>query len=119
MLARQYGWRLEVTFHDSKQHLGFGQAQNQSRRAVARTAPFAGLVYSLVLLWAAAHLQQGGILTWITRPWYRSKTAVAFPDLLTALCHELWRTRFSAPPVRVRRPQNPAPVLHHSQRRAA
>ena len=53
--------------------------------AVPRTAPFAGLVYSLVLLWAAAHVQQGGTLGWLVRPWYRTKTAVAFPDLLTAL----------------------------------
>jgi hypothetical protein len=112
-------WTLEVTFHDVKQHLGFGQAQNQTARAVARTAPFAGLVYSLVLLWAAAHLQQGGTLTWIVRPWYRTKTAVAFPDLLMALRQELWRTRFSAPPVPARLPQNPAPVPHHSQPRAA
>ena len=84
----------EVTFHDSKQHLGFGQAQNQTPRAVARTAPFAGLVYSLVLLWAAAHLQQGGTLGWMVRPWYRSKNAVAFPDVLMALRQELWRTAF-------------------------
>src|SRR2546421_40417 len=75
-------WTLEVTFHDSKQHLGFGQAQTQTPTAVQRTAPFAGLVYSLVLLWAAAHLQQGGTLGWMVRPWYRTKTAVAFPDLL-------------------------------------
>jgi hypothetical protein len=87
-------WTVEVTFHDRKQHLGFGQAQNQTRRAVARTAPFAGLVSSLVLLWAAAHLQQGGTLSWSLRPWYRSKTAVAFPDLLMALRQELWRTAF-------------------------
>ena len=112
-------WTLEVTFHDSKQHLGFGQAQNQAPQAVARTAPFAGLVYSLVLLWAAAYLQQGGTLSWIVCPWYRSKTAVAFPDLLMALRQELWRTRFSAPPVPARRPQNPAPVPHRSQRPAA
>jgi hypothetical protein len=112
-------WTLEVTFHDSKQHLGFGQAQNQTPRAVARTAPFAGVVYSLVLLWAAAHLEQGGTLSWIVRPWYRSKTAVAFPDLLMALRQELWRTRFSAPPVLARHPQNPAPVPHRSQPRAA
>jgi len=112
-------WTLEVTFHDSKQHLGFGQAQNQSPQTVARTAPFAGLVYSLVLLWAAAHLQQGGSLSWIVRPWYRSKTAVAFPDLLNALQQELWRTRFSAPPVSARRPQNPAPVPRHSHQLAA
>ena len=112
-------WTLEVTFYDAKQHLGFGQAQNQTPRAVARTAPFAGLVYSLVILWAAAHLEQGGTLSWIMRPWYRSKTAVAFPDLLLALRQDLWRTRFSQPPVPLRRPQNPTPVPHHSQRRAA
>jgi hypothetical protein len=112
-------WTLEVTFHDAKQHLGFGQAQSQAKAAVQRTAPFAGLVYSLVLLWAAAYLQQGGTLSWIVRPWYRSKSAVAFPDLLTALRQELWRARFSAPPVPLRRPQNPTPVRHRSQPLAA
>ncbi|HLB76523.1 MAG TPA: transposase [Candidatus Dormibacteraeota bacterium] len=112
-------WTLEVTFHDTKQHLGFGQAQNQTPQAVGRTAPFAGVVYRLVLLWAAAHLQQGGTLSWIVRPWYPTKTAVAFPDLLMALRQELWRTHFSAPPVPARRPQNPAPVHRHTQRRAA
>ena len=112
-------WSLEVTFHDSKQHLGFGQAQNQTPQAVERTAPFAGVVYSLVLLWAAAHRQQGGTLSWIVRPWYRSKTAVAFPDLLTALRQELWMTRFSQPLLPARRPQNPTPVPHHSQPLAA
>jgi DDE superfamily endonuclease len=112
-------WTLEVTFHDSKQHLGFGQAQNQATAAVQRTAPFAGLVYSLVLLWAAIHLQQGGTLGWIVRPWYPTKTTVAFPDLLTALRQELWRTQFSAPPAPARRPQNPTPVPHHTQQLAA
>jgi len=112
-------WTLEVTFHDAKQHLGFGRAQNQASQAVARTAPFAGLVYSLVLLWAAAHLQQGGTLGWIVRPWYRTKTAVAFPDLLTALQHDLWMSRFSQAPVLARRPQNSTPVPHRSQPLAA
>jgi len=119
MLAGQYGWRIEVTFHDSKQHLGFGQAQNQAPQAVARTAPFTGLIYSLVLLWAAAHLQQGGTLGWIVRPWYRAKTAVAFPDLLTALQHELWRARFSEPPLPAQHPRNPAPARHPAQPLAA
>jgi DDE superfamily endonuclease len=119
LLTYSRRWTLEVTFHDAKQHLGFGQAQNQAPRAVARTAPFAGLVYSLVVLWAAAHLQQGGSLSWIVRPWYRSKTAVAFPDLLTALQQELWRARFSASSEPARRLQNPAPLPLYSQRRAA
>jgi hypothetical protein len=112
-------WTLEVTFFDSKQHLGFGQAQSQAKAAVQRTAPFAGLVYSLVLLWAAAHQQQGGTLSWIARPWYRTKAAVAFPDLLIALRSELWITRFSQPPLPLRRLQNPAPARHRSQQLAA
>jgi hypothetical protein len=112
-------WTLEVTFFDSKQHLGFGQAQNQAPKAVTRTAPFAGLVYSLVLLWAAAHLQQGGTLSWIVRPWYRTKTAVSFTDLLTALRQDLWRTRFSAAPLSTRPLRNPAPAPNPAQLRAA
>src|SRR5207248_11643301 len=119
-----YDWYVdrgepEVTFHDSTRHLGFGQVQNQTRRAVTCTAPFAGVVYSMVLLWAAAHLEQGGTLSWIVRPWHRAKTAVAFPDLLMALQQELWRTRFSAPPVPARRLQTSTPALRHSQQPAA
>jgi DDE superfamily endonuclease len=112
-------WTLEVTFHDTKQHLGFGHAQSQAAAAVQRTAPFAGLVYSLVLLWAAAYLQQGGTLSWSVCPWYRTKTAVAFPDLLAVLRQELWRAHVSAAPAPTRRPQNPAPVPYRAQQLAA
>jgi hypothetical protein len=112
-------WTLEVTFHDAKQHLGFGQAQNQTPQAVARTAPFAGLVYSLVLLWAAAHRQQGGALSWIVRPWYPAKTAVAFPDLLAALRQDLWHARISAAPAPARHLRKPAPTPPHAQPLAA
>ena len=101
-------WTLEVTFHDAKQHLGFGQAQSQAPAAVQRTAPFAGLVYSLVVLWAAAHVQHGGTLGWPARPWYRAKTAPAFPDLLTALQQALWRARICAAPPAPPRRTNPA-----------
>lgn len=112
-------WTMEVTFHDTKQHLGFGQAQSQAVQAVQRTAPFAGLLYGLVVLWAAAHVQQGGTLSWPLRPWYRTKSAVAFPDLLTALQQELRRARFPAPPFPTRRPHKSPPPPHHAQPLAA
>ncbi len=52
---RWFSWRwpIEVTFHDSKQHLGFEQHQGWSRKAVERTAPLAMLLYSLIVLWFA------------------------------------------------------------------
>ena len=91
-------WTIEVAFHDQKQFLGFEDPQNQAAQAVARTAPMAGLVYDLVLLWYAARLQQGLATGWLVRPWYRSKTTPSFLDMLTAVRQESWRLYVSDPP---------------------
>jgi hypothetical protein len=78
-------WALEVTFFDLKQSLGFEDPQNQAERAVRRTAPFAGLVHALVVLWAAQQVRDGAALTWPIRPWYRHKASLSFEDRLGAL----------------------------------
>jgi hypothetical protein len=76
-------WSLEVTNHDSKQQLGFEQPQGWSRRSVERTAPLAMLLYSLVVLWFARE----GHRSWrpLLCPWYTSKTAPSFADMLGTL----------------------------------
>ncbi|HEX2183950.1 MAG TPA: transposase [Chloroflexota bacterium] len=91
-------WTLEVSFHDQKQCLGFEDPQNQTGQAVARTAPLAGLIYALVLLWHARQVEQGLATGWAVRPWYRSKTAPSFLDMLTALRQASWQLYVSAPP---------------------
>jgi DDE superfamily endonuclease len=100
-------WTIEVTLHDQKQLLGFEDPQNQTPEAVARTAPMAGIVYDLVLLWYAARLQQGLVTDWPVRPRYRPKTTPSFLDMLTAVRQESWRLYFSDPP-------SPAPVTRKS-----
>ena len=52
-ILRWFSWRwpIEVTFHDSKQHLGLGEAENRKPLAVRRTVPTCLLMYSLVVLW--------------------------------------------------------------------
>ena len=76
-------WSVEVTFHDSKQHLGFEQPQGWSRRAVERTAPLAMLLYSLIVLWFARE----GHRSWrpLDCPWYTSKAEPSFADMLATL----------------------------------
>jgi hypothetical protein len=76
-------WSIEVTNHDSKQHLGFEQPQGWTRRSVERTAPLAMLLYSLIVLWFARE----GHRSWrpMVRPWYTSKTAPSFNDMLGTL----------------------------------
>jgi len=76
-------WAIEVAFHDSKQHLGFEEPQNWSRRAVERTAPLAMLLYGLVVIWFARvgrkHYQPR------QAPWYTTKRQPSFADMLATL----------------------------------
>ena len=101
-------WCLEVSFHDQKQFLGFEDPQNQTAQAVARTAPLAGLVYALVLLWHARQSEQGQATGWPVRPWYRAKTAPSFLDMLTALRQASRPLAISALPCPARRLTKPA-----------
>jgi len=76
-------WSIEVTFHDSKQHLGFEQPQGWSRKAAERTAPLAMLLYSLIVLWFAK--QGHRLYKPLDCPWYKAKTEPSFADMLTTL----------------------------------
>ena len=78
-------WTLEVTFFLLKDQLGFDEPQNQTALAVRRTAPFAGFVFALIVLWYATELQAGRVATWLSRPWYRHKAAPSFADVLATL----------------------------------
>jgi hypothetical protein len=101
-------WTLEVTFHDTKQHLGLADPQAQSPTAVRRAAPMAFLVYALVLLWYADAHADATSTAWVDRPWYPGKTSPSFLDMLTALRRAGWRRYLSAASVPSRRPRNPA-----------
>lgn len=76
-------WSMEVTFHDSKQNLGFEEPQGWSRNAAERTAPLAMLLYSLVVVWFSReghrYYQPPNC------PWYTSKTEPSFADMLATL----------------------------------
>jgi hypothetical protein len=98
-------WTLEVTFFESKQFLGFEDAQNQAKAAVERTAPLAFVVYDLVLLWYAARPTPTEP-AWVVRPWYRHKATASFLDMLTALRREGWARYVSAAPGATPRGQN-------------
>jgi len=76
-------WSIEVTNHDSKQHLGFEEPQGWTRKSVERTAPLAMLLYSLIVLWFAHE----GHSKWqpLHAPWYTSKTQPSFADMLRTL----------------------------------
>ncbi|NQV24341.1 MAG: hypothetical protein HQ518_08220 [Rhodopirellula sp.] len=71
------------TFENLKQHLGFSDAANWKEKAVRRTAPMAGVLYSLTAVWfhRIRHLH----VKFPHRPWYPQKKWPSFADMLTTL----------------------------------
>jgi len=82
-VLRRYScrWSIEVTFHDTKQHLGIEEPQNRTRPAAQRTAPMALLLYSLIVWW---HEQVCAEPAPSLRRW-RGKRHPSFADMLSAL----------------------------------
>ena len=78
-------WGIEVTFRDLKQHLGFAETSARTPRAVQRSAPFVGLLYTVVVLWYAEAGHRSRWDVWPCRPWYRTKVSPSFEDMLWAL----------------------------------
>lgn len=86
-------WSVEVTFHDSKQHLGFEEPQGWSRQAVERTAPMAMLLYTVIVHWYASQGRRHENLSIL--PWYTRKTQASFADMLATLKSVSLRQRIS------------------------
>jgi len=76
-------WSIEVTFEDLKQLLGFADASSWKEAAVRRTAPMAGVLYSLIVVWF--HQTGHEFVEFPHRPWYRQKQWPSFRDMLTTL----------------------------------
>ena len=75
-------WGIEVCFRDLKQLFGFAESSARMKAAVLGTAPFIGLLYSLLVVWFAQHVHESPLATPPRRPWYRHKRGLSFADIL-------------------------------------
>ena len=81
-------WQLEVTFHETRAHLGVETQRQWSDRAIARTTPILMGLFSWVTL--AAHLlQQQHPIIHRTAAWY-AKPAPTFADAIALMRRHLW-----------------------------
>ena len=85
-ILERYGerWFIELAFRNLKQLLGFGQSSARKRQAVERTAPFVGIIYSVLVLWFVDHVfgARSELAAPPVRPWYRHKQGLSFADVL-------------------------------------
>ena len=82
-------WGLEVTFEETREHLGVESQRQWSDRAIARSTPVLMGLYSCVCL-MANQLQEVEGLKVESTAWYQKKH-VTFSDMLRAVRMVIWR----------------------------
>lgn len=85
-------WQLEVTFEESRRHLGIETQRQWSDKAIARTTPSLFGLYSIVTL-LAQELAQEKKLTTRTSAWYEKEVAT-FSDAIAAVRRYLWAFQY-------------------------
>lgn len=81
-------WSLEVTFEESRAHLGIKTQRQWSDLAIERSTPLLFGLYSLVTLFGRA-LHPDGEIPVAQVAWYRKQTAT-FRDVLAVVKRSLW-----------------------------
>ncbi|WP_428487039.1 IS701 family transposase [Rhodopila sp.] len=81
-------WALEVTFRETRDHLGVETQRQWSDQAIARTTPCLLALFSIVTL-LGTRLTKRARLVVSTAAWYR-KQRPTFADTLAAVRREIW-----------------------------
>jgi hypothetical protein len=81
-------WSLEVTFEESRAHLGIETQRQWSDLAIERSTPLLFGLYSLVTLFGQAGHPDGQIPV-AQAAWYRKQTTT-FRDVLAVVRRHLW-----------------------------
>ena len=104
-------WSVEVTFEDTRAHLGLETQRQWSDLAIARTTPALLGLYSLVVL-LAHHILKGELLPVHKTAWYIKREA-AFSDVIAFVRQYLWtHTEFEHSHVQGRQAPISGSVLH-------
>ncbi len=103
-------WQLEVTFEETRRHLGIETQRQWSDQAIARTTPILMALFSLVTLLADRLIGRRAMPV-RTSAWYH-KTRPTFSDALALVRRQLWAEEgFRTSPSRTDRRKITDPVV--------
>lgn len=86
-------WNIEVTFFESRAHLGMETRLQWSDRSIARTTPCLMALFSLVCLFAIEMLKNQ-TLPILSTAWYNKKSEATFPDILAFVRRSIWAENY-------------------------
>lgn len=82
-------WNIEVTFFETRAHLGVETQRQWSDKAIARSTPSLMALFSLTCLFALEMLKTKTLSTASTA-WYNKKGQATFSDILAFVRRDIW-----------------------------
>jgi len=84
-------WTVEVTFEETRTHLGIETQRQWSDKAILRTTPVLMALFSVITLWADSLYKQNN-LPLKTYAWYQ-KSHPTFSDAIASVKIHIWRNQ--------------------------
>lgn len=88
-------WNIEVTFFETRAHLGVETQRQWSDKAIQRTTPLLMGLYSLITLIAVEMNKVRSLVVAETTSWYDKKGELTFIDIIAVVRRSIWSKRFS------------------------
>lgn len=82
-------WNIEVTFEETRAHLGIETQRQWSDKAIARSTPSLMALFSLICLFALETLKNQ-TLPILSTTWYNKKSEATFSDILAFVRRNIW-----------------------------
>lgn len=82
-------WNIEVTFEETRAHLGVETQRQWSDKAISRTTPSLMALFSLICLFAIEMLKKQPMPI-LSTAWYNKKGEATFSDILAFVRRSIW-----------------------------
>lgn len=87
-------WNIEVTFEETRAHLGVETQRQWSDKAIARTTPLLMGLFSFVTLVALKIHQIKPLVSLETAAWYDKKGELTFSDIISVVKKSIWSNKY-------------------------
>jgi hypothetical protein len=86
-------WNVEVTFEETRAHLGVETQRQWSNKAIARTTPSLMALFSLICLFSIEMLKKQPMPI-VSTAWYNKKGEATFSDILAFVRRSIWAKNY-------------------------
>ena len=83
-------WNIEVTFEETRAHLGIETQRQWSDKAIARTTPMLMVLLSILVLVATKMHETKKLLVQETTSWYDKKGELTLADIIMTIRRSIW-----------------------------